>query len=191
MASVDTATGPPGMPMGWRFKVGVALFALMILLWLLIPIEAALKMSAGTIAATTAGIAIANKIILLIAIAVMGKQGFQELKGRAFGYVKHLAPATTVSPTRYTIGLVMFCLPLLQGLLETWTSHIAPQLVGNRLWVDLAMDAMLITSVFVLGGNFWDKLRALFVRNARVVLPEDADMAAVAPTRIASARQVS
>jgi hypothetical protein len=44
-------------------KVGIALLALMILLWLLIPIEAALKMSAGTIAATTTGIAIANKII--------------------------------------------------------------------------------------------------------------------------------
>src|SRR5829696_10141385 len=120
----------------------------MILLWILIPIEAALKMSAGPIAATTAGIAIANKIILLIAIAVMGKQGFQELKGRAFGYVKHLAPATTVSPTRHTIGLVMFWLPFLQGFLETWASHMAPQLVANRMWADLLMDVMLIASVF-------------------------------------------
>jgi hypothetical protein len=173
MATVDTVTGAPELPAGWRFKVGVALFALMILAWLLIPTEAALGMSAGTIAATTAGIAIGNKIILLVAIAVMGKPGFQELKGRAFGYVKHLAPATTVSPTRHAIGLVMFCLPLLLGLLETWASHLAPQLVANRLWVDLAMDAMLIASVFVLGGNFWDKLRALFVRDARVVLPEE------------------
>jgi hypothetical protein len=181
MLTDETATGAPDLPTGWRFKAGIVLFALMILAWLLIPIEAALGMSAGTIAATTAGIAIANKIILLLAIAVMGKPGFQELKGRAFGYVRHLAPATTVSPTRYTIGLVMFCLPFLQGLLETWASHIAPHLVANRLWVDVAMDIMLIASVFVLGGNFWDKLRALFVADARAVFPSDAKAAAAAP----------
>ena len=188
MAVDDTATAAPTTPAGWRFKVGVALFALMILVWLLIPIEAALGMSAGAIAATTAGIAIANKVILLIAIAVMGKAGFQELKGRVFGHVKHLAPAAMVSPTRYTIGLVMFCLPLLQGLLETWASHIAPQVVGNRLWVDLLMDAMLIASVFVLGGNFWDKLRALFVREARAVFPGNGDRAAAPPLAAAMPR---
>jgi len=27
-------------------------------------------------------------------------------------------------------------------------------------------------SLFVLGGNFWDKLRALFIRDASVVFPE-------------------
>ena len=170
MQTNETVTGAPDLPTGWRFKVGIALFALMILLWILIPIEAALGMSAGTIAGTTAGIAIANKIILLLAIAVMGKQGFQELKGRAF---KHLTPATTVSPTRYKIGLVMFLIPFLQGLLETWASHIAPQLVANQLWVDIVMDVMLISSLFVLGGNFWDKLRALFFVDAPAVFPND------------------
>jgi hypothetical protein len=73
---------------------------------------------------------------------------------------------------RYRIGLVMFCVPLLQGLLETWASHIAPQIVANRLSVDIVMDVMMIASFFVLGGNFWDKLRALFSVNARAVFPE-------------------
>jgi hypothetical protein len=161
-----TKTSTGDLPGGWRFKTGIALFTLMILAWLLIPIEAALGMSAGTIAATTAGIAIGNKVILLVAIAVMGKAGFQELKKRAFGY---LAPPAEVSPARYRIGLVMFCLPFLQGLLETWASHIAPQIVANRLWVDIVMDVLLIASLFVLGGNFWDKLRALFIADARAV----------------------
>jgi len=168
MAKTSTKTDRAGGA-GWRFNVGIALFALMILAWLLIPIEAALGMSAATIAATTAGIAIGNKIILLVAIAVMGKAGFQELKAKLF---HKLAPPAEVSPMRYRIGLVMFCLPLLQGLLETWASHIAPQIVANRLWVDILMDVMLIASLFVLGGNFWDKLRALFVYNARATFPK-------------------
>lgn len=174
MATDQTATGA-ATPAAWRFKVGIALFALMILAWLLIPIEAALGVSAGTIAATTAGIAIANKVILLLAIAVMGKAGFAELKAKLF---QKLAPPVEVSPMRYRIGLVMFCLPLLQGFLETWASHIAPQLVANRLWVDIVMDVMLVASFFVLGGNFWDKLRALFVADARAVFPPDAKGAA-------------
>ena len=170
MSMNETIVGAPAQPAGWRFKVGIALFALMILAWVLIPLEAALGMSAATIAATTAGIAIGNKVLLLIAIAVMGKAGFQELKAKLF---HKLTPPAQVSPTRYRIGLVMFCLPLLQGLLETWASHIAPQLVANRLGVDILMDIMLIASLFVLGGNFWDKLRSLFVSGARAVFPED------------------
>ena len=175
MSINETVAGAPAQPAGWRFKVGIALFALMALAWLLIPIEAALGMSAATIAATTAAIAIGNKVILLIAIAVMGKAGFQELKAKVF---HKFTPPAQVSPARYRIGLVMFCLPLLQGLVETWGSHIAPQLVANRLGVDILMDVMLIASLFVLGGNFWDKLRSLFVADARAVFPENANTTA-------------
>jgi hypothetical protein len=178
MPTDETATGAPDLPTGWRFKVGIALFALMILLWVLIPIEGALGMSAGTIAATTAGIAVANKFILLLAVAVMGKAGFAVLKAKLF---QKLTPPAEVSPMRYRIGLVMFCFPFLQGLLETYASHIAPYLVANRLWVDVAMDAMLIASLFVLGGNFWDKLRALFVADARAVFPNEARTGTAAP----------
>lgn len=167
MANTSSTAAPAG---GWRFKVGIVLFATMILAWLAIPIEAALGMSAATIAATTAAIAIGNKIILLAAIAVMGKPGFQELKARAFGL---LTPAATVSPARYKLGLVMFCLPLIGGSLETWASHIMPSIVANRLWVDILLDLMLIASLFVLGGNFWDKLRSLFSSDARAVFPNE------------------
>ena len=114
---------------------------------------------------------------MLLAIVVMGKPGFQELKAK----LSHkLTPATDVSRMRYRIGLVMFCLPFLQGLLETWTSHIAPERAANRLWVDILMDGMLIASLFVLGGNFWDKLRAIFVADARAVFPNDASPIAAA-----------
>ena len=35
-------------------------------------------------------------------------------------------------------------------------------------------DIILLFSLFVLGGNFWDKLRALFIGDAKVVFPEAA-----------------
>ena len=183
MLTHETTTGAADLPTGWRFKVGIALFALMALAWLLVPLEAALGMSAATIAATTAGIAIANKIILLIAIAVMGKSGFAVLKAKL---LHKLTPPTEVSPMRYRIGLVMFCLPFLGSLFETYASHVVPHLVMNRLWVDILLDIMLVASLFVLGGNFWDKLRSLFVADARAVFPNDP--APAAPLTAAAAR---
>jgi len=39
--------------------------------------------------------------------------------------------------------------------------------------VDILMNGMLIASLFVLGGNFWDKLRSLFFVDARVVFPAE------------------
>ena len=35
-------------------------------------------------------------------------------------------------------------------------------------------DLVLFLSVFVLGGDFWDKLRSLFVYDARAQFPETA-----------------
>jgi len=61
----------------------------------------------------------------------------------------------------------MFCLPILVGSV----SRVAPQVFVDRLWIDLVMSLMLFASVFVLGGNFWDKIRALFHHDARVVFP--------------------
>jgi hypothetical protein len=39
------------------------------------------------------------------------------------------------------------------------------------VWVNLALDCATLTSLFVLGGDFWDKLRALFLYEARAVFP--------------------
>jgi hypothetical protein len=37
--------------------------------------------------------------------------------------------------------------------------------------VNLIGDMMFVSSLFVLGGNFWDKIRALFVHDAIVRVP--------------------
>jgi hypothetical protein len=44
-----------------------------------------------------------------------------------------------------------------------------------RLWVNLLADAAFLASLFILGGDFWDKLRSLFVRQARARFPAPAD----------------
>jgi hypothetical protein len=37
----------------------------------------------------------------------------------------------------------------------------------HRFAVNLAGDALFISSLFVLGGDFWDKVRSLFIHGAK------------------------
>ncbi|MCY0853855.1 hypothetical protein [Cupriavidus sp. D39] len=43
-----------------------------------------------------------------------------------FAYAKGLVPSDTVGPTRYAIGLVMFCLPLVSAMLEPYVDQFWP-----------------------------------------------------------------
>jgi hypothetical protein len=169
MSSTQHAVEPHSAD--WRFKVGIAIICLIPALWLLVPLAASLELPGSKIAALTGVLFIANKILLLLVITIMGKAGFQELKRRVFGYVSALAPSaeSEVGPVRHRIGLVMFCLPLITAFLEPYVDHIWPGLRPNLWQLQLLADAMLVGSFFVLGGNFWDKVRALFVRTARAV----------------------
>ncbi|MGH6762022.1 MAG: transporter suffix domain-containing protein [Phyllobacterium sp.] len=153
---------------GWRFKCGVVLFILMIILVLMIPLAAFSGLPGSTVAAVTGMIFVANKVILILTVAVMGKSGFQQLRQSLAGYLPGLAEGP-VSPTRHFIGLVMFCVPIVSAMLEPYIDYLWPGLRPNMWQLQLLGDIMLIASIFVLGGNFWGKVRALFVRTARVM----------------------
>ncbi|WP_347900721.1 transporter suffix domain-containing protein [Pseudomonas purpurea] len=156
---------------GWRFKLGIAMLCLIPLSWLMVPIAAAADVPGQKVAALTGILFISNKILLILVIAIMGKSGFQQLKRSLFGYMSALVPTAEfeVGPTRHRIGLVMFCLPLISSFLEPYVDSIWPGLRPNLWQAQFLGDAMLVGSFFVLGGNFWEKVRALFIRTARVV----------------------
>jgi hypothetical protein len=40
-----------------------------------------------------------------------------------------------------------------------------------RVWANLGLDLVTLASLFVLGRDFWDKVRALFLPDACVILP--------------------
>ncbi|MHC8318940.1 transporter suffix domain-containing protein [Pseudomonas sp. LB3P31] len=171
MDSVPPTAAPHSA--GWRFKLGIAIICVMAGSWLLVPILAAAGVPGSRIAALTGVLFISNKVLLLLVIAIMGKSGFQQLKRSLFGYVTSLTPSmdTEVGTWRHRIGIVMFCLPLISAFLEPYVDSIWPGLRPNLWQLQALGDAMLIASFFVLGGNFWEKLRALFIRTARITNP--------------------
>ena len=72
-----------------------------------------------------------------------------------------------MSRWRYRVGLVMFLLPLIPTYIMAYMPQWLPDHSPLRLYVNLAANFMFLSSLFVLGGDFWDKLRALFVYDAR------------------------
>jgi hypothetical protein len=62
----------------------------------------------------------------------------------------------------------MFALPILFGWVTLYVSDWIPNLDENMLAYAVGGDMLLLASLFVLGGDFWDKVRALFVYSDRV-----------------------
>ena len=168
-APADPLPATPAL--GWRLPVAVGLF----LTAVACPIVGTAILASGVSGTWKAAAGLLffpiPEVFDVSAIAVLGKPGWEWLKAKLFGVLRRAAPPDQVGVTRYRIGLVMFVLPLLMGWLAPYVAHALP-LPESREWVvHLAGDVVFLSSFLVLGGDFWDKLRALFVHGARAVFP--------------------
>ena len=155
-------------PIG-RLYFGGAIFVIGFLSPLLIPLVTTSALSTAW-KATLSGLLLVGipEIGMVIAAAVLGKPGFQYLKRGLFRAIKQIAPPDRVGGIRYSCGLVLFSIPLLYGFVSPYVANLQSDDAPSKLLLPATGDVMLLTSLFVLGGEFWDKLRALFVREARV-----------------------
>jgi len=158
---------------GWQLKLGVALLGLSILLPVFgVPLVAAMGLSAATVATVSSVMLVGSEVLGIVAVAIMGKSGYVYIKNRVFGFLKQYGPPAEVSRSRYTIGLVMFTVPVVFGWLAPYVADLIPGYPGNELTCAIVGDLLLLASLFVLGGDFWDKLRALFIGGAKAVFPK-------------------
>lgn len=155
---------------GWRFKLGVALFALSIIGPIIsIPLWGMVGLSPTMIASISGATLIVAEVLLIAAAAIMGKSGYVYIKDRLFSFLRRYGPPQEVSRARYNLGLVIFVVPLIFGWLSPYAREFIPLYDGNEFWFALTGDLLLLISLFVLGGEFWDKLRALFFHSAKAV----------------------
>jgi hypothetical protein len=111
------------------------------------------------------------EIMLVPAVALMGKDNFERIWAGAMQFLKALKPAGDVGKTRYTVGLYMLVGPTLYAWIASYAPSWLPQDYVLRVWANLGLDLATLASLFVLGGDFWDKVRALFLHDARAVFP--------------------
>ena len=154
---------------GWRLKLGAAIFVLSILLPVVgVPLVASLGLSTGVTASVSGALLLSAEVLGIAAIAVMGKSGYAFIKSRVLGFLKRYGPPRKVSRLRYRIGLVMFCLPILFGWAAPYLSEWIPGFSKSQLPFAIGGDLLIVASLFVLGGDFWDKIRSLFIHDAEV-----------------------
>jgi hypothetical protein len=164
-----TAASKSGPPQAeWRLRLGFTILVIGFLSPLSIPLVTATELSAKWKAVISGALAVGiPEVFSIVAIAIMGKAGFNYLKARLFGFLKKYGPPDQVSRTRYHVGLTMFTLPILFGWLAPYAVHYVQGYEAYRLSINITGDLMLFTSLFVLGGEFWDKIRALFIHSTK------------------------
>jgi hypothetical protein len=175
-AQASTSKGTDAPTSGWRFRAGVTIFVLGFAAPLAIPLVVASGLSAAWKTALSGALALGvPEVMMVVAAAVMGREGFAKLK-QLFGRVlRKYGPSEQVSRARYRTGLVMFALPLLVGWLGPYLHlhHHLPGFDRHPMFWHIGGDLTFALSFFVLGGEFWDKVRSLFVHGARAVFPSE------------------
>jgi len=109
----------------------------------------------------------------IASVAILGKPSYLFIKAKFRHHFVRLVKPYHASRIRYNIGLFLFCLPVI----PTYIMAYAPEYFSDdfylRLILNISFDVVFIASLFVLGGDFWDKLKALFVFSAKVSFPEE------------------
>jgi len=167
-AAADTYDVAPPISR-FRLVIGGAIFIGGFLSPLLIPLVTQSDLPAQWKAVLSTGlVAGLPEIGMVLAVAVLGKQGFALLKSKFFALLhKHTQPAA-ITAGRYRFGLVMFCTPLLLGWLTPYLVRVLPALSMEQapLLPVVLLDLMFAASFLVLGEEFWGKIRRLFIYSA-------------------------
>jgi len=148
----------------WRFCIGLLLFVFGLVVPLFIPliVTSDLPPVWKPILSGFLGLG-APEFFMLLAAIVLGKEGFNYLKRRSFSLFKRYALPRSVGRTRHHIGIGLFLLTVISGWLSPYLSQFFPLFQRNQLLIGVAGDLIFLVSLFVLGGDFWDKLKALFI----------------------------
>ncbi len=115
---------------------------------------------------------ISAPLMKISSIAILGKSSYVWIQYKMHYLYHRVAKPHQVTPLRYNIGLFMFVLPFLPNYMISFMPHLIPISLQTRYIIIVASDVVFLSSLFVLGGDFWDKLRALFIYKAKARFEE-------------------
>ena len=164
----------------WRYRLGLVLFVGAFPIFLAAPIVIPmLGISAGESATLIGGILLAVEVLWFASIPLLGKEGFEAVKRRAFGWIK--LPSSPVAQRRHRFGVILlFGSILLNVLLNlimvgvdvfvSGSEQPNPVVFGlsyeQQATVHIATQILTTTGVivalFILGADFWERLKKTF-----------------------------
>lgn len=150
---------------GWKFYLGVALFVYSLAtlaLLALIPF-----LFTATVAATlVTAVVVSGELSFWVGAALLGKPFVEALKTKIRGFFgRPVVPPRPVSRRRHAVGLVLFSLSFVTYYLAMAIPFLEwekPTELTAMIVVGIAGEVLFFTSLFVLGGEFWERLKALY-----------------------------
>jgi hypothetical protein len=162
-------------PEGWRFRLGLLFFVAGWICPLFIPLVSYASIPTQTKTLLSGFLLIgAPEIFSILSIIILGKTGFNFITRKVFSLFRKAAPSSEVSRIRYRAGLFMLLLHVIYANFTFYAPELIPGYSENRISMNLTADFLFLVTLFVLGGDFWDKLRALVIYDAKANIPEPA-----------------
>lgn len=159
---------PTDSTANWRFVAGVSVLGLSMLLplaALVVPfLGLPVAQSALIAGALVAG---APEVLMLLAVALLGRQNFDRIVAAAKRFLFTAFFSTPVSRGRYYAGLAICLLSFIPLYVAGYVPSWMPAGHG-RIAILASADLAFILSFFVMGGEFWEKFRRLFVWEGKV-----------------------
>jgi len=153
----------------WKYYLGMTLF---IYCWIPYIVSGAVlffNIPLGKLIGIMAAFIASSEISFAISVVLLGKPFIQMLKAKFKGKIfRHKAPGPPrpISRTRYYIGIILLILSFIPcfvveislffGYPKTEEGHVVMYLGV------IAGYTIFIVSLFLLGGDFWDRLKKLF-----------------------------
>jgi hypothetical protein len=107
------------------------------------------------------------EVLCIAAIALLGKETFQYLAHHAKLAFRHAVVDRPASKTRYYVGLVIMLVSWLPAYVYAYFPAATPG--GNaRIYILATMDLAFVASVFLMGGEFWEKVRRIFIYEGKL-----------------------
>lgn len=149
-----------------KFIIGGTIFVGGFLSPLLLPLVTSSDLPGNWKAILSTGlVAGLPEVGMLLAVAVLGKQGFAQLKEIFFSRFRKITEPSSISLLRYRVGLVMFFAPLLLGWLQPYIVHFYTLFDSDSMLPVMIPDLIFACSFIVLGAEFWQKIQSLFTHS--------------------------
>ncbi|MGW2587710.1 hypothetical protein ACWCYZ_41715 [Streptomyces virginiae] len=154
---------PPAFKRGWTLYVGLTALALAVvlpLMGLIIPFLG-LPPAVSTVLITGCVVG-APELLILVAATLLGKKAvhhFTRHIKRSFSAVAIGKPA---SKPRYYAGLTIALLSIIPLYLNGYFPNVMPQ-ESARTYLLVGADLAFILGILLMGGEFWSKVRQIFI----------------------------
>jgi hypothetical protein len=150
---------------GWKYYLGLALFGYSVMTFGLAAL-APFVFAPARAATIATGVVVSGEVGFWVSAALLGKPFVEALKANVKGlWTRPAVPPRPISRQRHGFGLVLFSL----SFVTFYVVMLIPFLGWDKgieltsiVTVALAGELFFLSSLFVLGGDFWERLKALY-----------------------------